>query len=63
MDVLEAQQVPPQPVPGDVPPAPAPPPGPSSPPAPVTDPTQEPPPAGDPDVVDPLSEPDAPMVA
>jgi hypothetical protein len=57
------QQVPPQPVPGDLPVPP--PPGPGRVPEPVSDPMEEPPPIGDPDVVDPSPDPDItpPMVA
>jgi hypothetical protein len=62
MDGLYLQQVPPQPVPGDLPNPPDP--RPVVPPRPVTepgqDPTQVPPPVQDPDVVDPLPSPDAP---
>ena len=59
MTTLQMQQVPPQPVPGDMPP-----PGPGTPPPPVVDPTQDPPPPiEDPDVIDPTPGPDAPMIA
>ena len=59
MTVLQMQQVPPQPVPGDLPP-----PGPGISPPPVVDPTQDPPPPiDDPAVVDPTPTPDAPMIA
>ena len=52
--IFELQQVPPQPVPGDLPIPPVPGPGPAPFPDPVTDPTQVPPPVTDPDVVDPM---------
>ena len=61
MDTLHMQQMPPQPMPGDLPKTPLYPEAPSEP---ITDPTQDPPPPiEDPDVVDPTSAPDAPMIA
>ena len=59
MRSFDLQQVPPQPAPGDLP-TPQPP---DTPPQPVTDPNETRPPVQDPDVVDPTTAPDAPMIA
>jgi len=63
---LRLQQVPPQPVPGDLP-TPPPAPGPERAPDPMTDPTdpsQDPPPVQDPDVIDPVPGPlNPPLIA